>query len=233
MQIRIASAAIDGIVGRILETGMAGRPVPFAALVAPLARHFAGELDAHYAHSRDHLVIERIAAVRSRALADGQVLAAEPKATAEAKAVLRLFAGSDEAFRCELQQLVVPSERLGATANAGARPAASAHCRFSVGVDEHLTYAEASGDFNPLHMDRDLCGRLSMPERIIHGTLLATLAETIAEAGATGQMTVRFASPCFVSEALSATRHDRPGGGRRVIVHGADSRIVCALDWRA
>jgi len=228
----VASTAINAIVSNILRLQSTPRGVPLAVLLAPLARHFSRDLERYYAVSAKFLVIERISAIRHRAVSDGDRLTVEASVAERGTAELRLLAGAVEAFRCELQQLEVTPERLSAPKGGAQRHSEEYRIHMVVEPDQHEAYADASGDYNPLHMDSDLRARLGMPERIVHGTLLATLAETIARAGDTGAMTARFASPCFVSEALSATIGQRPGDGRRVAIHGADGRLVCAMDWR-
>jgi acyl dehydratase len=52
-------------------------------------------------------------------------------------------------------------------------------------IDQITAYAEASGDFNPIHLDDDFARSVGLPGRIAHGLLQMGIAGTVAaeEAG--------------------------------------------------
>lgn len=100
-------------------------------------------------------------------------------------------------------------------------------------------YAEASGDANPLHTNARLVRSLGLPERIVHGMLLAGLAEpALLAAGMAGRLSelrVRFIAPVYVGENVRVTVTDQPSTGAtarkaRIVVSIDDGPIACIAD---
>lgn len=235
--LRVASEPFRGIVADILQQIPKVPTVPLGALIAPLSRRYDAELSEASSENSASLVIERLGATRLRRLADGDNLNVETAlgrrgSSGEASLVLRT-SSTVEAFRCDVQQLALTPGRLSPAATARSRPQAGA-ARDVVVLPGHLgAYSVASGDFNPLHLDLARCRALGLPERVVHGTLLATLAESCATGGETGSLTMRFAAPCFAAETLHLSVAARPQGASRVTIHGADGRLCCVMDRRS
>ena len=80
-------------------------------------------------------------------------------------------------------------------------------------------YAEASGDFNPIHLDDDVAKKAGLPGRIAHGMLsMAYLAQQAEKAaaqlgGKLQSMQTRFKSMTFPGDDITITSVIRPGVG--------------------
>ena len=80
----------------------------------------------------------------------------------------------------------------------------------TVSQDQLVSYAHASGDYNPLHLDPDFAARTSYGRPIAHGMLvLAFLSEMLTrEFGldwlAGGRLQVRFRAPAYPGDTISA-----------------------------
>lgn len=70
-------------------------------------------------------------------------------------------------------------------------------------------YAQASGDFNPIHIDEDFAATTSFGRRVAHGMLvLAFLSEMMTDAFRkewldTGRLKVRFKAPVFPGDIVT------------------------------
>lgn len=84
-------------------------------------------------------------------------------------------------------------------------------------LEDFVRYAGASGDFNPLHYDRDHAQGAGMPDVIAQGMfsmgLLASSLETWFGTGRVSELSVRFRAPAFVGDSLVA-RVEEAGDGR-------------------
>ena len=91
-------------------------------------------------------------------------------------------------------------------------------------------YAHASGDFNPIHIDREFASQSQFGGTIAHGMMVAaTISEIMTGAfgsnwSRTGKMKIRFRSPVRPGQTVTAT-----GSVQRVTLDGESSRIVCAV----
>jgi 3-hydroxybutyryl-CoA dehydratase len=93
-------------------------------------------------------------------------------------------------------------------------------------------YAEASGDYNPLHVDEEYARTTPFGGTIAHGMLvLAYLSEMMAAAFghdwlAGGRLRVRFRAPARPGDTLTARAEPRrarlPGGQARVFEYGIE-----------
>ena len=72
-------------------------------------------------------------------------------------------------------------------------------------------YAEASGDFNPIHVDREFAERSRFGSTVAHGMMIAaTISEMMASAFRerwleTGQLKLRFKAPVLPGETVTTT----------------------------
>lgn len=94
-------------------------------------------------------------------------------------------------------------------------------------------YAEASGDFNPIHVDPDYAAATQFGGTIAHGMMgAAMVSESMARAFAldwyeTGRLKLRFRAPVRPGETVTASgrvRSVRPGDGAR--------ELRCAVEVR-
>lgn len=83
--------------------------------------------------------------------------------------------------------------------------------------EQIATYAEASGDHNPIHLDDDFARSVGLPGRIAHGMLLMGIAGTVAARAAGGgarltRLQCRFAAMVVPGDAVTfAAEPGAPG----------------------
>ncbi|MBV8444869.1 MAG: MaoC family dehydratase N-terminal domain-containing protein [Candidatus Dormibacteraeota bacterium] len=113
--------------------------------------------------------------------------------------------------------------------------------RRTVSQDQINAYAEASGDFNPIHVDADFARSVGLPGTIAHGLLeMGILAEAVAgwAGGSTAlrSLDVRFSKPLLAGDTIicsgTIVAVDEPAGlatlevaavsdrGERVLTNG-------------
>ena len=91
-------------------------------------------------------------------------------------------------------------------------------------------YAIASGDFNPIHIDREFATHTQFGGTIAHGMMVAaTISEIMTSAFGTdwaqsGKMKIRFRSPVKPGQTVTAG-----GSVQRITPDGDSSRIVCTV----
>ncbi len=91
-------------------------------------------------------------------------------------------------------------------------------------------YARASGDFNPIHIDRDFAAQSQFGGTIAHGMMIAaTISEMMSAAfgrrwADTGSMKIRFRSPVKPGQSVTAM-----GTVKNVTASESGSRVVCAV----
>lgn len=91
-------------------------------------------------------------------------------------------------------------------------------------------YAEASGDFNPIHIDSEFAATTQFGGTIAHGMMVAaTISEMMTAAFGenwlrTGKMKIRFRAPVKPGQRVTAQ-----GNLRRIIEGGDATRVVCAV----
>ena len=91
-------------------------------------------------------------------------------------------------------------------------------------------YAQASGDFNPIHVDEDFAAQTQFGGTIAHGMMIAaTISEMMSAAfGAdwarSGKMKIRFRAPVKPGQRVTAR-----GSVRSVAESESGRRIVCSV----
>lgn len=181
----------------------------------------------------------------------GERLAASLDATAKGtEATLSLAVTDEYGAVMELTtRLRKDAAALLATARASGRqagaPPAGAGSLLSAPLSGAVVeaYAALSGDSNPLHLDSGLVESLGFPERIVHGMLLAGMAEPALRAAGIGrpmtQLRVRFLAPAHVGERVRVWLAGPPqpagdGDRARVVVAIDGGPIACIADtWTA
>ena len=94
-------------------------------------------------------------------------------------------------------------------------------------------YAEASGDFNPIHVDRKYAAGAQFGSTIAHGMMVAALiSEAMALAfgrlwAEGGRLRVRFKAPVYPGDTVTTF-----GEVKRVGDDGGVSEIVCSVGVR-
>jgi 3-hydroxybutyryl-CoA dehydratase len=94
-------------------------------------------------------------------------------------------------------------------------------------------YAEASGDFNPIHVDREFAATSQFGGTIAHGmSIAATLSEMMTEAFSvrwheTGRLKLRFRGPVYPGDTVTAF-----GEVKRVRQRDGGREIVCSVGVR-
>ncbi|MBA26190.1 MAG: (R)-hydratase [Chloroflexi bacterium] len=74
-------------------------------------------------------------------------------------------------------------------------------------------YAEASGDFNPIHVDEEYAKKSQYGHNIAHGMMVAAPISEIMTSSfgsawhSTGKMKIRFRAPVFPGDMITATGH--------------------------
>ncbi len=84
-----------------------------------------------------------------------------------------------------------------------------------VSADQGKIYAEASGDYNPIHIDDDIARFVGLPSSILHGLCtMAFASQTIVDELLDGDpkrlryIKVRFSKPVLMGEALTTVVYD-------------------------
>ena len=91
-------------------------------------------------------------------------------------------------------------------------------------------YAEASGDFNPIHVDEDFAAQTQFGGTIAHGMMIAaTISEMMSAAFGTdwarsGKMKIRFRAPVKPGQRVTAR-----GSVRSVAESESGRRITCSV----
>ncbi|TCO77976.1 MaoC family dehydratase [Marinisporobacter balticus] len=84
---------------------------------------------------------------------------------------------------------------------------------FSKVIEEgHLaSFADITGDFNPIHLDSDFAARTRFKKRIVHGMLTNSLISAVLGTKLPGMNTLylsqnsKFVAPAFIGDELTAT----------------------------
>ena len=100
------------------------------------------------------------------------------------------------------------------------------YATFSRTISEQdvATFAEVTGDFNPLHMDDEYARQARFGRRIAHGMLTAGLISTVLGTKLPGtgalylEQTLKFLAPVYLGDTITAEA--------KVIAWRADKRIV-------
>lgn len=83
---------------------------------------------------------------------------------------------------------------------------------FTKTITEHdvFAFADASGDFNPLHIDEEYARRSVFGRRVAHGILTAGIISTVLGSEIPGvgtifvQLEIRFLKPVFIGDTVTA-----------------------------
>jgi acyl dehydratase len=87
-----------------------------------------------------------------------------------------------------------------------------------------IYYAAASGDFNPIHLDKEMATAVGLPGNILHGMCtMAWAAEAAVDAlggdpGALKKLRVRFSRPVKIDDEVTFTVTVSPEGSRSLKV---------------
>ncbi len=96
----------------------------------------------------------------------------------------------------------------------------------TIAQEEINRYAEASGDFNPIHIDEDFAKKTPLEGTIAHGMLvLASLVQMLTQAFANhwvegGKLSVRFKAPARPGDTITTQ-----GKVDSVEAEGGDTRV--------
>ena len=98
--------------------------------------------------------------------------------------------------------------------------------------EQIATYAEASGDHNPIHLDDDFARSVGLPSLIAHGMLQMGIAATVAAEAAGGpanlrRMSVRFAG--MVVPGDEVTFSAEPAGDGKLDIKAVNQRGEAVL----
>lgn len=78
-------------------------------------------------------------------------------------------------------------------------------------AEDVFKFADASGDFNPLHIDDDYAQRTQFGRRIAHGILTAGVISTVLGSEIPGvgcvfvELHIKFLKPVFIGDTVTAT----------------------------
>jgi len=84
---------------------------------------------------------------------------------------------------------------------------------FTKTISEHdvFAFADASGDYNPLHIDEEYARKSRFGKRIAHGILMAGIISTVLGGEIPGvgtifvELHIRFLKPAFIWDTITAT----------------------------
>ena len=85
--------------------------------------------------------------------------------------------------------------------------------KFTIEITESMleNFAKLSGDYNPLHMDKDYAKTTSFKKRVCHGMLLSSFFSRLVGMYLPGQnalylsQSLKFPKPCFINEKVTIT----------------------------
>lgn len=103
----------------------------------------------------------------------------------------------------------------------------------SVTQEQIESYAEAAGDFNPIHLDQEFAANTDFGGRIAHGMMIiAFVSEMMTVAFqedwlAKGQLKVRFRAPVYPGETVATF-----GQVKSVQEQDGNTRFVCSVGVR-
>ena len=103
----------------------------------------------------------------------------------------------------------------------------------SVSQEQIERYAEAAGDFNPIHLDQEFAANTDFGGRIAHGMMIIAFISEMMTAAfqedwvAKGQLKVRFRAPVYPGETVVTF-----GQVKSVKEQDGNTRFVCAVGVR-
>lgn len=87
----------------------------------------------------------------------------------------------------------------------------TASCSKTITETDVVTYAGLSGDFNPIHIDKEYAKKTRFGERIAHGLLTSSLLSQLLGVHLPGkgsvyvEQTLKFTAPVFIGDTITAT----------------------------
>ncbi len=87
----------------------------------------------------------------------------------------------------------------------------SASCSKTITETDVVLYAGLSGDFNPIHLDKEYAKNTRFKQRIAHGLLTTSLLSQLLGMHLPGkgsvymEQTIRFTSPVYIGDTITAT----------------------------
>ncbi len=87
----------------------------------------------------------------------------------------------------------------------------SASCSKTITETDVVQYAGLSGDFNPIHIDKEYARQTRFKQRIAHGLLTSSLLSQLLGMHLPGkgsvymEQTLRFTRPVFIGDTITAT----------------------------
>lgn len=103
---------------------------------------------------------------------------------------------------------------------------------FSIDAERHADFARLSGDYNPIHVDRDAGQRSAFGANVVHGvnTLLSALDVALGAgllpAKLYSRVQAQFLKPVFVDEAIDLVRVSRDDKRTRFVVRAGDTDLL-------
>ena len=216
-------------------TGMTAPASPFALALQPFAAALLAAMPTPAAGSV--LVHEALGIERLRALPVGRPLVVGGTRETSGGSEMLVLEASDAGepvARLSARVRVAPGSLLsqpGPVRRAEGAPALSV----TPTPAQLEAYAALSGDFNPIHTDLAAAHALGLPERIVHGTLLAFLVEpallAAGIAAAPVRLDMRFVSPAIAGEGIDIrVAADRAPGRPRAVFTGSGGAMRCVAD---
>jgi acyl dehydratase len=96
-------------------------------------------------------------------------------------------------------------------------------------TEEHVeSFAKATGDYNPLHMDSSYAEKTLFGKRVVHGVLLTGIVSGLLGTKFPGlgtvarELTSKFSKPVFIGDTVTATAH---------VVEKNDKLNMCTLKY--
>ncbi|PLR76259.1 enoyl-CoA hydratase [Bacillus sp. V3-13] len=86
-----------------------------------------------------------------------------------------------------------------------------ASCSKTITETDFVLFAGISGDFNPIHIDREYAKKTRFNQRIAHGLLTSSLLSQLLGMHLPGkgsvymEQTIRFKAPVFIGDTITAT----------------------------
>ncbi len=104
--------------------------------------------------------------------------------------------------------------------------------------DDVRTFAEISGDNNPIHLDDEYAAGTQFGQRLVHGILTSGMISAVLGTQLPGpgsvyiQQTIKFRAPVFIGDTITATvtakkiRQDKPIATFETVCKKADGTVV-------
>ncbi|MCT4593360.1 MAG: MaoC family dehydratase [Anaeromicrobium sp.] len=81
----------------------------------------------------------------------------------------------------------------------------------TISEDDISTFAQVSGDFNPIHLDEDFASKSIFKKKIAHGMLTSSLISSVLGTKLPGantlylSQTLKFLAPVYINDTITAT----------------------------